>query len=181
MRKNIVVCIITLFAIGYSANAQSREYNYSDMGYWGNVELSGGALFPGGEIGVSTTNGCRLGNGWAMGIGVGYYLDLQAVHHLISLPFFMEAKYSLHDSNISPYMSLRTGFSITEKLTTGAYISPSIGVNINRWSFFLRYGMNLYPTDVQLFISSVDDDLLEVNTTAIAFVHTLSVGVALNF
>jgi hypothetical protein len=106
---------------------------------------------------------------------------LKAVHHLISVPFFMEAKYLLLDSSKSPYISLRTGFSITDKLSTGAYISPSIGVNINRFSFFLRYGMNLYPTDVKLYIPSVDDDLLEVNTGAIVFVHTLSVGVALNF
>ena len=41
--------------------------------------------------------------------------------------------------------------------------------------------MNLYPTDVKFYIPSVDDDLLEVDTNAIALVQTLSVGVALNF
>ena len=181
MGKRLIICIVALFAICYSADAQSREYSYSDVGYWGNVELLGGALFPGGEVGVSTTHGYHLGNGVSMGLGVGFYCDLKAVHHLISVPFFMEAKYSLLDSSKSPYISLRTGFSITDKLSTGAYISPSIGVNINRFSFFLRYGMNLYPTDVKLYIPSVDDDLLEGDTNAIALVQTLSVGVALNF
>ena len=181
MGKRLIICIVALFAICYSADAQSREYSYSDVGYWGNVELLGGALFSGGEVGISTTHGCHLGKGVSMGLGAGFYCDLKAVHHLMSIPFFMEAKYSLLDSSKSPYISLRTGFSITDKLSTGAYISPSIGVNINRFSFFLRYGMNLYPTDVKLYIPSVDDDLLEVNTGAIVFVHTLSVGVALNF
>ena len=181
MRKALLILLFAMFLLPGSADAQNRERGYSDVGYWGNVELLGGALFPGGEVGVSTTHGCHLGNGVSMGLGAGFYCDLKAVHHLISVPFFMEAKYSLLDSSKSPYISLRTGFSITNKLSTGAYISPSIGVNINRFSFFLRYGMNLYPTDVKLYIPSVDDDLLEVDTNAIALVQTLSVGVALNF
>lgn len=181
MRKALLILLFAMSLLPGSADAQNREHGYSDVGYWGNVELLGGALFPGGEVGVSTTHGCHLGNGVSMGLGAGFYCDLKAVHHLISVPFFMEAKYSLLDSSKSPYISLRTGFSVTNRLDTGAYISPSIGVNINRFSFFLRYGMNLYPTDVKLYIPSVDDDLLEVNTGAIVFVHTLSVGVALNF
>lgn len=181
MGKRLIICIVALFAICYSADAQSRERSYGDVGYWGNVELLGGALFPGVEVGISTTHGCHLGNGVSMGLGAGFYCDLKAVHHLISIPFFMEAKYSLLDSSKSPYISLRTGFSITDDLSTGAYISPSIGLNINRFSLFMRYGMNIYPVDVQLCIPSVDDDLLEVDTNAIALVHTLSVGVALNF
>ena len=161
MRKTLLILLFAMSLLPGSVNAQNRERGYSDVGYWGNVELLGGALFPGGEVGVSTTHGCHLGNGVSMGLGAGFYCDLKAVHHLISVPFFMEAKYSLLDSSKSPYISLRTGFSVTNRLDTGA--------------------MNMYPTDVQLYLPSVEDDLLEVNTGAIVFVHTLSVGVALNF
>ena len=123
MRKALLILLFAIFLLPGSADAQNRERGYSDVGYWGNVEILGGAIFPGGEIGASTTHGCHLGKGVSMGLGAGFYCDLKTVHHLISVPFFMEAKYSLLDSSKSPYISLRTGFPMAGRKPSKACIS----------------------------------------------------------
>lgn len=179
MRKNIVILFILLFAVTYNVNAQNNRYSYHKTGYWGNVEAIGGTLLTGGsDIGVSTVHGARLGNGLAMGIGVGFYCDINERYYEYSIPVFLETKYSPLKSGKSPYISLRTGFSVNDYHYTGFYLSPSIGVDINRLSLFVRYGMNLYPMNIDIDVPSSD---IEINTNANTKAHTLSVGIAVNF
>ena len=37
MKKNLLILIVALFAVTYSADAQKRKYDYYKPGYWGNI------------------------------------------------------------------------------------------------------------------------------------------------
>ena len=178
MKKSLVILIIALFAGAYSAEAQ-KKYSYFKPGYWGNVGLNGGTLLSGGSnIGFSTVHGGRLGHGVAMGIGAGLYLDVQELYYVYNVPIFLETKYSPMKSGLSPFVSLRTGFSITDSLATGFYLSPAVGVDLRRFSLFIRYGYNLFPMSADVSFPDLD---MNINTKAYLHAHSLSLGVAVNF
>ncbi len=182
MKKSLVILIIALFASVYSADAQKRKYNYYDTGYWGNVEVVGGVLLSGGgggsNIGLSTVHGGRIGHGVAMGLGVGMYVDINSLYYAVNVPIFLETKYSPIKGGRSPFVSLRTGLSVTDNLETGFYLSPAAGVDLGRLSLFVRYGFNLFPMSVDISIPELD---LNLNTIAHLKTHALSIGVAVNF
>lgn len=179
MKKSLAILIIALFAVSFSADAQTKKYSYHNRGYWGNLELNGGAVISGGSnIGATTIFGSRLGHGVAMGLGTGLYIDVQELYYVFNIPIFLETKYSPLKSGLSPYVSLRTGFSIIDSLNTGFYLSPALGVDLRRFSLFVRYGFNLFPLTADVSFPDFD---IEIPTKAHLKVHTLSVGAAVNF
>ena len=179
MKKSLVILIIALFAGIDSAEAQRAKYSYHRPGYWGNIELNGGALFSeGSNIGFSTVHGGRLVHGFAMGIGAGLYVDVWELYYVYNVPIFLETKYSPMKSGLSPFVSLRTGFSITDYLATGIYLSPALGVDLRRFSLFIRYGFNLFPMSADVSFPDLD---MNINTKAYLHAHSLSLGVAVNF
>lgn len=179
MKKSLVMLIIAIFAGVFSAEAQKTKYSYFKPGYWGNIELNGGALLSAGSnIGFSTVHGGRLGHGVAMGIGAGLCLDVQELYYVYNVPIFLETKYSPMKSGLSPFVSLRTGFNITDSLTTGFYLSPAVGVDLRRFSLFIRYGYNLFPMSADVSFPDLD---MNINTKAHLKTHSLSLGVAVNF
>ena len=179
MKKSLLILIIALFAVTYSAEAHKRKYSYYKTGYWGNIELNGGAVLSGGSnIGFSTIFGGRLGHGIAMGVGAGMYIDVQEMYYVYNIPIFLETKYSPMRSGKSPFISLRTGFSVTDYLATGFYLSPAFGVDLRRFSLFMRYGFNLFPISADISIPDLD---MNINTKAHLKTHSLSLGIAINF
>ena len=179
MKKSLVILIVALFAGAYSAEAQRAKYSYHRPGYWGNIELNGGALLSqGSNIGFSTVHGGRLGHGLAMGIGAGLYVDVWESYYVYNIPVFLETKYSPMKSGLSPFVSLRTGFSVTDYLATGIYLSPAFGVDLRRFSLFIRYGFNLFPMSADISIPDLD---INVNSKLHLKTHSLSLGVAINF
>ena len=179
MKKNLLILIVALLAVTYSADAQKRKYDYYKPGYWGNIELNGGVLFSeGSNIGFSTVHGGRLGHGLAMGIGAGLYVDVWELYYVYNVPVFLETKYSPMKGGMSPFVSLRTGFSVTDYLATGFYLSPAVGVDLRRFSLFIRYGFNLFPMSADVSFPDLD---MDINTKAYLKTHSLSLGVAINF
>ena len=181
MKKSIALLIVALLAFSLSVEAQTTKYNYHKSGYWGNVEASGGVTLGGGsDIGLSTVFGGRLGNGVAIGMGLGLYVDVNSVVSTFYIPVFLETKYSPFKSGRSPYLSLRTGFSINEWAMPGFYLAPALGCDIGRFSFFMRYGLNLYPVEVDIDITAPG---VEIETTGTAHIktHGLSLGFGINF
>ena len=179
MKKSLVILIIALFAGAYSAEAQKTKYSYFKPGYWGNIELNGGALLSGGSnIGFSTVHGGGLAHGLAMGTGAGSSGAVWESYYVYNIPIFLETKYSPMKSGLSPFVSLRTGFSITDSLTTGFYLSPAVGVDLRRFSLFIRYGYNLFPMSADISFPDLD---MNINTKAYLHAHSLSLGVAVNF
>ncbi|MBO5017357.1 MAG: hypothetical protein J6C56_00645 [Alistipes sp.] len=182
MKKTILILLVTLVAIATDAEAQQTKYNYHKTGYWGNVEAEGGVLLSGGgggsNIGFTTVHGGRLGHGVAMGLGVGVYVDINSYYYALNVPIFLETKYSPLKSGRSPFLSLRTGLSVTDTLDTGFYLAPAVGVDIGRLSLFMRYGFNLFPTSVDISFPELDTN---ITTTANIKMHTVSLGIAVNF
>lgn len=179
MKKTLLILMVALVTFVTDAEAQRAKYSYHRPGYWGNIELNGGALLSqGSNIGFSTVHGGRLGHGIAMGIGAGLYLDVQELYYVYNIPIFLETKYSPMKSGLSPFISLRTGFSITDNLATGFYLSPAVGVDLRRFSLFIRYGYNLFPMSADVSFPDLD---MNINTKAHLHVHSLSLGVAVNF
>lgn len=181
MKKFLVIFIFALTAFTFNAEAKKRVYNYHSPKYWGNVELLGGTTLVGGtDIGFSTTHGYCLGHGVAMGLGLGLYVDMESLYYTTSVPLFLETKYSPLKSAHSPFVSLRTGFSVNDCGGTGFYLSPALGIDLKRFSLFVRYGMNLYPVTVDIDINLPDSNI-EITTPANLKVHTLAIGFAINF
>lgn len=177
--KRLLILILALTAITFNAEAKKKPYNYHSPKYWGNIELLGGTVFSGGSnIGISTAHGYCLGHGVSMGLGLGVYMDINELYYLYSVPMFLEAKYSPLKKGSSPFVSLRTGFNITDGLSTGFYLSPAFGIDIKRFSLFVRYGFNLFPVSVDI---DFPDDNIDVTTSANLKVHALSIGFAVNF
>ncbi len=179
-KKLLLTVMIALFTASViTAEARNKAYNYYNPGYWGNIEAHAGAMFGGGsDIGVSTTHGFCIGHGLAMGIGTGLYYDLAESYYVITVPIFLETKYSPLRQIYSPFVSLRTGFSINDLYDTGFYLSPAVGIDYKRFSLFMRYSFNLCPTKVSISIPEMD-----INTNAVANIksHSMSVGFAFNF
>ena len=179
--KNLLLIIVALTFITVGASAQTTKYNYHKRGYWGNIEAAGGVTLGGGsDIGISTVHGARLGHGVAVGMGVGFYVDVNSVVSTFYVPVFLETKYSPFKSGRSPYISLRTGLSINEWAMPGFYLAPTLGCDIGRFTFFMRYGLNLYPTTVDIDINSPEVDI-ELTAPANIKTHALSIGFGLNF
>lgn len=182
MKRALLVFFIALMTFATDSVAQQTKYNYHDTGYWGNIEANGGIVLSGGgggsNLGLSTVHGGRLGHGVAMGLGVGFYVDINSLYYAVNVPIFLEAKYSPLKSGRSPFVSLRAGLSITDYVDTGFYLSPAIGVDLGRLSLFARYGFNLFPMTLDIDIPDLD---MNIQTTANVKVHSLSVGFAVNF
>lgn len=181
MKKFLVSLVLALTAFTFNAKAQGKGFSYHVPGYWGNVELNGGTVVGGGtDIGFSTTHGYCIGHGVSMGLGFGLYVDVDNLYYATSVPFFLETKYSPLKSAHSPFISLRTGFSVNDCGATGFYLSPALGIDLKRFSLFMRYGMNLYPVTADIDIT-LPDSSIEITTPANLKVHTLSIGFAINF
>lgn len=177
--KRLLILILALTALTFNAEAKKKVYNYHSPKYWGNIELLGGTVFSGSSnIGISTVHGYCLGHGVSMGLGLGVYLDINEMYYLYSVPMFLETKYSPLKKGASPFVSLRTGFNITDGLGTGFHLSPALGIDIKRFSLFVRYGLNLFPVSVDI---DFPDENIDVTTTANLKVHSLSIGFAVNF
>ena len=177
--KRVILFLAVMMLGVVSASAQKSPYNYYKPGYWGNVEFLGGVAMGGGsDIGGSTTHGYCFGSGVAMGMGVGVYCDVNQVAYYINVPIFVETKYSPLRGGSSPFVSLRTGMSVTDWLQPGFYLSPALGFDIKRFSLFARYGFNLYPVMVDINVPDLD---INLSTNASLRSHTLSVGFAVNF
>lgn len=182
MKRVILILLVAMVSFATDADAQQTKYNYHKTGYWGSVQAEGGAVLCGGgggsNIGISTVHGGRLGHGVAMGIGLGFYVDINNFYYAVNVPVFLEAKYSPLKSGKSPFVSLRAGFSVTDNLDTGFYLAPAVGVDLGRVSLFARYGFNLFPTSVDISFPELDTN---ITTTANIKVHSMSIGVAVNF
>lgn len=178
--KKFLLLTLAIVAFVVNVDAQERKpYNYYRAGYWGNIEALGGVTFGGGsDIGFSTVHGGRLGHGVAMGLGLGFYVDVNSVCYTFNIPVFLETKYSPMKGGRSPFVSLRTGFSFTDYAIPGFYLSPALGIDLKRFSLFVRYGFNLYPLMVDVSIPDLD---IETNTRAYLKSHALSIGFAVNF
>lgn len=118
--------------MGFSALAENK---LTKTGYVGNVSVTLSAQGPGCDI--LTSHGYSFGNGLWMGGGAGF----SASDHYrgIFLPVFAEAKYTFTpEKKVSPFLDCKLGY-MTDLDYIYAFVSPAVGVDINRWSVFASY------------------------------------------
>lgn len=127
-----LLLIIVLGMMGFSALAENK---LTKTGYVGNVSVTLSAQGPGCDI--LTSHGYSFGNGLWMGGGAGF----SASDHYrgIFLPVFAEAKYTFTpEKKVSPFLDCKLGY-MTDLDYIYAFVSPAVGVDINRWSVFASY------------------------------------------
>lgn len=69
------------------------------------------------------------------GVGFGYYYDASE----IAVPIFANIRTDILQSNITPFVDLKIGYSVTG--ITGFYLSPTLGCKIGHFNIGLGYTM----------------------------------------
>ena len=169
--KRVLVFFFTALLLSSISNAQ----NLGDRkGYQGNVELelgyvTGTNAF---DAAVLTTHGYNTGSCWFFGAGTG--LRVTPNHYaLFSVPVFADVRYSFCNNQVRPFVDMKVGTEINlEELTAGLYISPSVGIMINRYAISIKYGFNSGATDL---VQGPLYQRYDYNA------HTISVGLAVAF
>lgn len=94
-------------------------------GYAGFVEIGGGiGISPsGGFVNLTTSHGYQIIPQLFTGIGAGAHFDIG--NTLISLPVFADIRYNILNSNITPFIGVKVGYSLLD--VQGVYFSPSLG------------------------------------------------------
>lgn len=144
MKKAIIFGIFLLSLGAFAANAQQNIYYQKS--YVGNIESGakvGGRKHNSVEaFTVNTIHGYSTGHGFFAGIGVGAEFYSTGV---VSIPIFVDAKYSILNKAISPFIEGRAGVSpfafIPDYEGDGRtiFICPAIGMDASRFSLRLAY------------------------------------------
>lgn len=140
-KEMILVILMALCSLAMNAEPLSNSSEkMTSKGYRGNVSaaISFDCIFKNDIAGfISTSHGYYFGKGLWLGGGMGVFLPIDEVP---SLPFYSEIKYTCLNEKVSPYIACKLGFCLYESAEDlYAYISPTIGLNIGNWSFFMSY------------------------------------------
>lgn len=150
MKKLMFLSAVLAFIVSsLSVSAKSRAGNlyYQDR-YVGNVNFNiGGTIGHRDELSLLTTHGWAFGNGLFFGGGTGilFPLEFGDRDRGISIPVFADTRYSVMDRNVSPFFELKFGIAYSMELgSTGLLASPSMGIDIGRWSVSVSYIFQAY-------------------------------------
>ncbi len=159
--KRFMLLLIGAFLLSFTATAQNENALYK-KGYYGNMELDMGSTFgfsadapdKGLNAGILTSHGYSSGYGLYVGAGAGLIFNTEDYSY-ISVPVFADIKYSFIDNDFSPFVSCKIGTVINDELGAGVYCAPSLGVDMKRFSVFLKYdcgtGKTSWYSDMKLF------------------------------
>lgn len=139
MKKTVLFFIMLFSCATAILNAQETKNLYYSKGYLGNVAV-------GGTIGLSndfgsratlfTSHGYSFGNGAFVGLGAGVIMDFAGQ---CTIPVFADFKYSFLNKTVSPFIDYKMGASLYNLSHASLYVSPSVGVDVGRFSFSIGY------------------------------------------
>ena len=92
-----------------------------------------------GEIGFTTIHGKTFGNGVFLGGGIGFSYPVLDWETCLTVPIFIDAKYSVLNQRVSPFVEAKIGTMFFYGSDVGMFLSPVLGVDIGRWSIFVSY------------------------------------------
>lgn len=136
-----ILMVLVVCCCGFAAAAEDYPVNiYHDNWYVGNVELNAGIALNSNILnaGVFTTHGYAFGCGLFTGFGVGCILSYNAPAY-VSVPAYVDFRYSAVDDKVSPFVDLKVGAVRHYGCGGGLYLSPSFGLDIGKWSVFVKY------------------------------------------
>ena len=111
--KRTIVLILLLVSMAVCSSAREKGGNpYYKTGYRGSIGMHlGGINARLGEFGFTTIHGKSFGNGVFLGGGIGLnypILDLD-IDVCLTVPIFIDAKYSVLDQRVSPFVEAKIG------------------------------------------------------------------------
>lgn len=121
------------------------------------IELENYATFGKDKVGglfqLSTTHGYSLGNGVFVGAGVGFGYGIASDQYLVSA--FIDSKYTLFDTTVSPFVAARTGFCFGtgRNNLTGQMVAIAVGIDVNRLS--VKVGYQYCPIKEQVLLDGI--------------------------
>ena len=132
MSRLLIIVTLVLMIGEFNAMAGNK---LTKVGYMGNIGVTASIQGPGCD--VTTSQGYSFGNGLWMGGGIG--VSFSDHYGCIYVPVFAEVKYSFTpEKKVSPFVDCRLGY-MTELDHMFGYISPAIGIDIDRFSAFTSY------------------------------------------
>lgn len=176
MKKSIVISVLLCI---FTAALYAKPNPYFKKGYLGNVELSAGAGTDGFfEPAIMTTHGYSFGKGFFGGFGAG--LGVRTDGGYANIPFYMDVKYSAFREGVSPFLDMKFG-GVYDSLfeSAGIFASPSAGIDIGRWSVFLRYTFR--NANATAYIDFPGFPSLNTTLDVRFKTHVISIGAAINF
>lgn len=133
-----IITIIALAAItAFCASAQTNSWH--KKGYSFDVELATTKAFD--QNAFSTSHGYSFGNGLFLGGGAAFEYVVSESTYMT--PVFAEARWSVLDKTISPYIDARAGYMIIADHANSFYFSPTIGLDI--WKLNAFIGWDIIP------------------------------------
>lgn len=175
IRMKKLLIVLVLCAAFVDLQAKGRETPFHNFGYTASVELDAGAVIDAGfSSSLTTVHGYAFGNGLFTGVGTGVVFTPSDLMSSYGIPFFLECRYSFIDAKASPFLSMRFGGYYNIGGRTGLYAAPSAGIDMGRWSLFLKYD---YRTGNRTIYDSASSSYLELSS----FQHALSLGVSVWF
>ncbi len=145
MKKVICMLSAILFAGILCTQLQARTYNpLYEKGYKGFVDFATGyhtQNYNGLQASMLIGNGYSTGFGLYTGLGTGIEWSPNYQGAYLSVPIYLDLKYSFFNDDFSPYVAMKCGYNISFNfMRGGVYLAPSVGVDIRRHlSLFLKY------------------------------------------
>lgn len=143
--KKIFLILILAFIIGTAATvpAEAREKEkhenlYYKKGYRGTFALgsTSGLVYDFGSVlTVLTSHGYSYGNGAFLGLGFGGVMSTTD----LTVPIFVNFKYSFLDKRVSPFVDYKFGISLYSLTYLSGYVSPSVGIDIKNFTLSMGY------------------------------------------
>ncbi|MBR1804491.1 MAG: hypothetical protein IJ775_06290 [Muribaculaceae bacterium] len=121
------------------SGARFEAYFNALGGYRFDGDFEKGSFYAGGTLSL----GCRLMQNVFVGVGAGGYYMFEP--EIIYVPVFGNARYYFTQSNVSPFIDLKAGYSFLpqDKNTSdgGLFLSPTLGYSFNHFELGLNYTM----------------------------------------
>lgn len=180
MRKFLTVIAASLMtAISLSAKGEGKNLYY-EKGYLGNVAV-GGTVGLSNDFGSRTTlltsHGYSFGNGAFVGLGTGVMMDFAGQ---CTIPLFTNFKYSFINNTVSPFIDYKMGGSIYDLSSVNLFVSPSVGVDVGRFSFSIGYILQASRDIYTVLYDYAGDSWTQTSITPVTH-HWLNFTVAVSF
>lgn len=182
MFKNIfLLAILSLVMSTMMLDAKEKGLNpHYVKGYLGNVALGGTVGLDydfGSRTTLLTSHGYSFGNGAFVGLGTGVMMDF-AGH--CTIPLFTNFKYSFINNTVSPFIDYKMGGSIYDLSSVNLFVSPSVGVDVGRFSFSIGYILQASRDIYTVLYDYAGDSWTQTSITPVTH-HWLNFTVAVSF
>lgn len=134
----ILAVLLSVFTLNSQAQSESKYLGEIDLGYSIGTGISSVDL-----VSFYTTHGVKFNDYLSVGAGIGidYYFPPD-IDNIVCMPIYANIKgYLPTSSKVKPFASLDIGYGVMfdEYISGGVYISPSVGIKVNKLKIQFGY------------------------------------------